>query len=101
MGKIKAFLKDHVWFDIFSVFTLAMFTGSFFCPPMGAIDSSCLQAAGWIFALSALETFKQAIKSGMDAKIKHGQTEVTIGDLNNSAAEDIASEMEEYDNGRL
>lgn len=51
---------------------------SFFLPPMGVIDNSALIVAGIFFAFAALLTAQHAIDKGMDAKIKHGETELTI-----------------------
>lgn len=101
MGKVRAFLRENVWFAIFSIVAITLLVASFLVPPMGIIDDSVLKGVAEIFGFAALGTVMRAIEKGIDAKIKHGNTEVTIGDLNNSAVEDIASEMEEYDNGRL
>lgn len=101
MGKVRAFLRENVWFAIFSIVAITLLVASFLVPPMGVIDDSVLKGVAEIFGFAALGTVMRAIEKGIDAKIKHGDTEVTIGDLNNSVAEDIASEMEEYDNGRL
>lgn len=62
--------------------TIGLFVAGFCMPPHGEIDGSILTAGGILFAFATLETVHIAIKNGVDAKLKHGQTEVTVGDLN-------------------
>lgn len=53
-----------------------------FCvPPHGEIDGSVLTAVGELFAFPTLWTVWHGIDNGIDAKLRHGNTEVTIGDL--------------------
>lgn len=64
------------------VITIGLFVAGFCVPPHGEIDGSILTAGGILFAFATLETVHVAIKSGVDAKVKHGQTELTVGDMN-------------------
>lgn len=81
MGQaFKGAIKDP-WFIIFSVFTMGLFLGGFFCPPMGAIDGSVLTAGGILFAFLALREFSVAFRMGLDARIRHGDTEIAVGSL--------------------
>jgi len=62
--------------------TVGLFVAGFCVPPQGEIDGSILMAGGILFAFATLETVHIAIKKGVDAKVKHGNTELTVGDLN-------------------
>lgn len=53
----------------------------FLVPPTGSIDGSVLTGVGELFAFPTLWTVWHGIDKGIDAKLKHGNTEVTIGDL--------------------
>ena len=65
----------------FAVSVILIITG-FILPPQGEIDGSVLTACGILFAFATLETVHIAIRKGVDAKVRHGQTELTVGDLN-------------------
>ena len=60
--------------------TVGLFVAGFCVPPHGEIDGSILTAGGILFAFATLETVHVALKKGVDAKVKHGQTELTISD---------------------
>ena len=77
---VKKVLKTNVWLHILTSISLLLLVGSWFVPPMGAIDSSVLAGVGEIFAFAALWVAADAIKQGYDAKIQHGDTSVTISD---------------------
>ena len=70
-------------FWLFGIIALALGIIGFFMPPKGAIDGSVLIFGGLMFAFATLFMVDRAIEKGLDAKVKHGETEVTIGDLNN------------------
>lgn len=59
----------------------ALIIAGFVVPPMGAIDGSVLTGVGELFAFPTLWTVWHGIDKGIDAKLKHGNTEVTIGDI--------------------
>lgn len=61
-------------------------------PPYAEIDGSVLTAVGELFAFPTLWTVWYGIDKGIDAKLKHGNTEVTICDLNSKKEEDIDDE---------
>ena len=48
----------------------------------GVIDGSVLRAVGEIFAYATLWVVWSAIKSGIDARLTHGNTKIEFGDLN-------------------
>ena len=70
------------WFIFFSLVSVALIIASFLVPPTGVIDGSVLGAVGEIFAFAALGTVIKAIDKGVDAKVQHNNTSLTIGDLN-------------------
>lgn len=63
---------------ILTAIAVGLIITSFFLPPTGVIDDSALIGASIFFAFAALITAQHAIDKGMDAKIKHGDTELTI-----------------------
>ena len=67
--------------------TVGLFVAGFCVPPHGEIDGSILTAGGILFAFATLETVHVALRKGVDAKVKHGKTELTIGDLNKETEE--------------
>lgn len=75
-------LKSSAPFWVCLIVSLALIVGSFFVPPMGVIDGSVLRAVGEIFAYATLWVVWSAIKSGIDARLTHGNTKIEFGDLN-------------------
>ena len=75
--------------------TIGLFVAGFCMPPYGKIDGSILTAGGVLFAFATLETVHVALRKGVDAKVKHGKTELTVGDLNKDKTEDNGAETEE------
>lgn len=74
--------------------SIALIVAGFFVPPIGNIDGSILTAIGLLLAFATLYEAHIAIKKGVDAKVKHGNTELTVGDLNNGKTDDDATETE-------
>lgn len=77
----KATVKNPAFWVCLTI-SIGLVVGGFFTPPMAEISGSVLTAVGELFAFATLEVVYHAIKMGVDAKVKHGNTEVTIGDLN-------------------
>lgn len=65
----------------------ALIIAGFCVPPTGKIDGSVLTAVGELFGFATLEIVFIAIKKGVDANIRHGNTEVTIGDITGNEQE--------------
>lgn len=83
MGEIlKQAVKTSKWFHIFSFVAVGLIITSFILPPSGEIHPSILAAVGELFAFAALGALNRAIDKGLDAKVKHNNTEVTVGNLN-------------------
>ena len=51
---------------------------SFMLPPRGAIDPSVVAFVGEMFAFASLFFAWESIDKGIDAKIKHGKTEIEL-----------------------
>ena len=73
----------NIPFWICLVVSIGLMVTGFFMPPKAVIDGSVLTGAGELLGYAGVWCVFHAINKGTDAKIKHGQTEVTIGDLNN------------------
>lgn len=68
--------------------SIALVVAGFLVPPTGEIDGSVLTAVGELFGFATLEVVYIAIKKGIDANIRHGKTEVTIGDIDKKGDQD-------------
>ena len=75
--------------------SIGLIVAGFCVPPHGEIDGSVLTACGILFGFATLEVVHIAIRKGVDAKVRHGQTELTVGDLNKDKTEDNGAETEE------
>lgn len=84
----KNYLMKNLPFHILTAFAVLLIVASFILPPMGVVDGSVLAAVGEIFAFASLGTVIAAIDKGVDAKVKHGDTELTIGDFENKKDEE-------------
>ena len=71
---------DKYLFIICLVAALGLFVGSFFCPPLGSIDPSCLKAGAILFGFAALGIAGQNLANGKEVTFTHGETEISIED---------------------
>lgn len=71
-------------FWITLIVSLGLLIGSFFCPPMGAVDGSVLAAVGELFLWPCLAFGAKALSEGKTARIRRGDMDVTIGDMDNN-----------------
>lgn len=58
--------------------SLFLIITAFFIPPMAVIDGSVLGATGELFGFAALGAFIKALDKGVDASVRHGDTELTL-----------------------
>ena len=79
----KGTVRNPVFWVCF-VLCAGLIIAGFWVPPMGSIDGSVLTAVGEMFAFPTLWTVWHAIDKGIDAKVKLGKTELSIGDLDNA-----------------
>lgn len=63
---------------ILAAISAAMLIGAALTPPMWIVDGSILAAVGELFAFASLFKAGEAVDRGLDAKIKHGQTEIEL-----------------------
>lgn len=90
----RATIKNPAFWVCLTI-TVGLFVAGFCMPPHGEIDGSILTAGGILFAFATLETVHVALRKGVDAKVKHGQTELTIGDnLNEQKQQDDETEID-------
>ena len=87
----RATLKNVPFWVCLSI-SIALIIAGFCVPPHGEIDGSVLTAVGELFGFAALWTVWHAIHKGIDAKVQHGNTSVTIGDLKSNDPENELSE---------
>ena len=76
--KSNSCTKAKIASAVLSVIAVALIIGSFFVPPTGVVDSSVLAAVGEIFAFAALFAVWEAIDKGLDAKVTHGNTTISL-----------------------
>jgi hypothetical protein len=69
---------NKVAFYICLFTSIFLIVTAFFLPPVAVIEASVLAATGELFAFAALGTVITAIDKGVDAKVKHGDTELHI-----------------------
>lgn len=75
---------DHNYaFWITLTVSIILLIASFIVPPLGIIDSSVLLGISELGFFATLGVLASAIDKGLDARVKHNDTEITIGDLNN------------------
>ena len=60
---------------------MALGITAFFIPPRAEIHPSVLRLISWIFAFTALWTVFAAMMRGIDARLQHGKTSLTVGSL--------------------
>ena len=76
----KKYLRDNLYFWVFSILAIVLLTTSFFIPPVGVITPSTLEGVAELFAFAALGAVYKAIDKGKTASVSHGSTTITIGD---------------------
>lgn len=79
MGEIIKKAVERNWaFWITLGVSIALIVGGALTPPPFVIDSSIFIATGEMFAFAALWVFWRAVEKGVDAKVRKGDTELTI-----------------------
>ena len=89
----RATIKNPAFWVCLTI-TIGLFVAGFCVPPHGEIDGSILTAGSILFAFATLEAVHVAIKKGVDAKVKHGKTELAVGDFNKDKNENDYEETE-------
>lgn len=65
------------------VLAAGLFIGSFFCPPLGAIDPSILKAGAELLGFAALGIVGKNLAEGKKVTFEKDDLNVTIGDEDN------------------
>lgn len=90
----KNIVKNPAFWVCLSL-SIALIVAGFCVPPTGKIDGSVLTAVGELFGFATLEVVFNAIRAGVDAKVSHGKTSVTIGDGVGDSNKETAQQDEE------
>ena len=86
MGEvIKGAVHHNYAFWLCLIISIILMIASFVLPPIGEISKSVLFASGELFGFAALYAFIRALDKGLDARIQHNNTSLTIGSLENPA----------------
>ena len=73
--------------------SIALGVAGFIVPPLGHIDGTVLTLIGLFFAFATLYEVHIAMKKGVDAKLRHGNTELSVGDLNDNNTQEENNEL--------
>lgn len=65
---------------------------AFFIPPKAEIHPSVLRYISWLFAFAALWTVFVAMMRGIDARVTHGKTSVTLGNIDSEEVSPVADD---------
>lgn len=80
MGKIlRHSIIENVPFWILAGVAIVIGIIAFFVPPKAEIHPSVLRFISWMFAFVALWTVFVSMMRGIDARIQHGKTSLTVG----------------------
>ena len=77
----------NVSFWICLATSLFLIVSAFFIPPRAVIDSSVIACVGELFGFAALGSFIKALDKGVDASVRHGETELSISNPDENSAE--------------
>lgn len=77
----------NVSFWICLATSLFLIISAFFIPPRAVIDSSVIACVGELFGFAALGSFIKALDKGVDASVRHGDTELSISNPDENSAE--------------
>ncbi len=82
MGKIlRHSIIENVPFWILAGVSIVIGIIAFFIPPKAEVHPSVLRLISWFFAFAALWTVFVAMVRGIDARLQHGKTSLTMGSL--------------------
>lgn len=96
--RIKQAVHHNTWFWVLTCVSIVLIVASWLVPPMAVIDGSVLAAVGELAGFAAIGTVVKAMDMGVDARVRHKDTEVTVGDINRPAPHRHDIQMEdEYD----
>lgn len=84
MNKFKYIWHHDKWLRILTITSISLIVGAFFVPPLAVIDGSVLAAVGELAGLGAIWQVSKAIDKGVDASVKHNDTEIQVKNPDNN-----------------
>lgn len=78
MKKLRYIWHHDIWLRILTITSILLISGAFFVPPLSVIDGSILAAVGELAGFGAIWQVSKAIDKGVDASVKHNDTEITV-----------------------
>ena len=75
---VRDVIIADIGFHILTTISIFLIVTSFFIPPLGVIDSSVFVAVGELFGFAALWELHVAVRKGLDAKISHHDTSISL-----------------------
>lgn len=94
MGEIlKKATQGNTAFWICLVISILLIVGGAITPPPFVVDSSIFFGTGQLFAFAGLWTLNRAIDKGVDARVKHNETEIQIINENKDITDDNNEQM--------
>lgn len=75
---IRDVIIADIGFHILTTISIFLIVASFFVPPIGVIDPSIFIAVGELFGFAALWELHVAVRKGLDAKIEHHDTKISL-----------------------
>lgn len=83
MGKLlkQAVHKNYAFWITLGI-SIFLILGGALVPPPFIIDNSIFVAVGELMGFAALGILSKAIEQGLDARVKHGDTTIEVGDFN-------------------
>lgn len=102
MKDIKATFKivrdviiADIGFHVLTTISIFLIVTSFFVPPLGVVDPSIFVAVGELFSFAALWELHVAVRKGLDAKISHHDTSISLHGNQNEKNETESLKSEE------
>ena len=71
-------MRGYSIFIVLSLSAILLLAVGFAMPPTGVVDGSVLKAAAVLFGFAALATLMHAVDKGVGAKLKYGDTKLSI-----------------------
>jgi len=91
---VRDVIIADIGFHVLTTISIILIVTSFFIPPLGIIDSSVFVAVGELFGFAALWELHVAVRRGLDAKISHHDTSISLHGNHNKDEENESEEDE-------
>lgn len=75
---VRDVIIADIGFHVLTTISIFLIVTSFFIPPLGIIDPSVFVAVGELFGFAALWEMHVAVRKGLDAKISHHDTSISL-----------------------